>query len=61
MADANDRAREEEEHGAALPVDPAEDHRRPYESPRIMKKRSVSSATLFTAMTISAMGLTFMG
>jgi hypothetical protein len=59
MADTNDRAQQEQ--GAALPADPAEDHRRPYESPQIMKKRSVNSATLFTAMTVASMGLTFMG
>ena len=59
MADTNDRAREEQ--GATLPADPPQDHRRPYESPQIMKKRSVNAATLFTAMTVSAMGLTFMG
>ena len=59
MAQADDRPRDEQ--AAAREIDPAEDHRLPYESPRIMKKRSVNSATLFTAMTVSAMGLTFMG
>lgn len=59
MADTDDRPRDEQD--AVREVDPAEDHRRPYESPRIMKKRSVSSATLFTGMTVSAMGFTFMG
>lgn len=60
MADTNDRSQEEEP-GAKIPVRPAEDHRKPYESPQIMKKRSVNTATLFTVMTLSAMGLTVMG
>ena len=59
MASADDRAQVEQ--AAELHADPAEDHRKPYESPQIMKKRSINSATLFTAMTVSAMGLTFMG
>lgn len=65
MADTTQRARENEE-GAPHAPSPAlaplpEDHRRPYESPRIMKKRSLSSATLFTVMTQSSIGLTMMG
>ena len=59
MASADDRAQEEQ--AAELQADPAEDHRKPSESPQILKKRSINSATLFTAMTVSAMGLTFMG
>jgi hypothetical protein len=41
--------------------DRAEDSRKPYEPPRLAKKRSVARATLFTAMGPSMTGLTFMG
>jgi hypothetical protein len=59
MADTDERVRREED--AELPEGPADDQRKPYEAPRILKKRSVSRSTLFTTMTISAMGLTAMG
>jgi len=41
--------------------DRADDPRRPYEPPRLAKKRSVARATLFTAMGPAMTGLTFMG
>jgi hypothetical protein len=40
---------------------PPEDTRKPYEPPRLLKKRSVARATLFTAMGVMASGLTTMG
>jgi hypothetical protein len=40
---------------------PPEDTRKPYEAPRLLKKRSVARATLFTAMGVMASGLTTMG
>ncbi|MFO0761462.1 MAG: hypothetical protein U0359_33595 [Byssovorax sp.] len=39
----------------------AADLRRPYEAPRLMKKRSVAQATLFTVQTVSSVGLVTMG
>jgi len=51
MSDLNDRPNTPEEHDAA-PA--AEDPRKPYEAPRLLKKRSVARATLFTA--VGAMG-----
>jgi len=41
--------------------DQADDLRRPYEPPRLAKKRSVARATLFTAMGPAMTGLTSMG
>jgi hypothetical protein len=43
------------------PAVTAEDARKPYEPPRLLKKRSVARATLFTAMGVMASGLTTMG
>jgi hypothetical protein len=39
----------------------AEDTRKPYEPPRLLKKRSVARATLFTVMGPAMTGITFMG
>ena len=39
----------------------AQDLRKPYEPPRLLKKRSVARATLSTAMGVMASGLTTMG
>lgn len=39
----------------------AEDTRKPYEPPRLMKKRSVARATLFTVMGTTMTGITLMG
>lgn len=52
MSDMNDRPNTPEEHAAPA----AEDTRKPYEAPRLLKKRSVARATLFTA--VGAMGMT---
>lgn len=57
----NNVERESSAEEPGLPERPAEDPRRPYEAPRIIKKRSVNRSTLFTTMTISSMGLTAMG
>ena len=35
--------------GPAAPMPPPADARKPYEAPRLLKKRSVAQATLFTA------------
>ena len=62
MADNIDRAHSTEEPALPERLEPlAEDPRKPYEAPRIMKKRSVNRSTLFTTMTLSSMGLTSMG
>ena len=46
----------------ARPVAAAsEDTRKPYEAPRLVKKRSVSRATLLTAMGPMSSGLTMTG
>jgi hypothetical protein len=39
----------------------ASDRRLPYEPPRLLKKRSVAQATLFTAMTQTSTGFTMTG
>jgi hypothetical protein len=39
----------------------AEDPRKPYEPPRLLKKRSVARATLFTAMGPTTNAITMMG
>lgn len=59
MADTDDRIRREEETGPS--EYPADDPRKPYEAPQILKKRSVNRSILFTTMTTSTMGLTAMG
>jgi hypothetical protein len=60
MADIEDRSAElegtERKEGAE-----AEDTRKPYEPPRLTKKRSVARATLFTPMGAAMTGVTFMG
>ncbi|MDC0746647.1 hypothetical protein [Polyangium mundeleinium] len=59
MADIDDRnAKLEGTEGDAR--EPGEDSRKPYEPPRLTKKRSVARATLFTPMT-PATGMTVMG
>jgi hypothetical protein len=50
----------ETETEAAL-TEAADDPRKPYEAPRLLKKRSVARATLFTAMGVTMSGLTTMG
>jgi hypothetical protein len=55
---AHDRRDGQDPQGAAST--PA-DMRKPYEAPRLLKKRSVARATLFTAMGVMASGLTTMG
>ena len=59
MADIDERPNTFEEHDRTAPA--AEDPRRPYEAPRLLKKRSVARATLFTAVGASMMTLTSMG
>ena len=59
MTDHNDRP---ESDVAATPVTEAKDDgRKPYEAPRLLKKRSVAQATLFTAKGPISTGLTTMG
>ncbi|MEP7119910.1 MAG: hypothetical protein ABJE95_03325 [Byssovorax sp.] len=59
MEDSENRTDRKEQ---ALPVAAAsEDLRKPYEAPRLVKKRSVSRATLVTAMGPMASGLTMTG
>ena len=38
-----------------------EDSRKPYEAPKLLKKRSVARATLFTSHGVMSSGLTQMG
>ena len=45
----------------AHPVATTEDTRKPYEAPKLLKKRSVARATLVTAMGPTTSGLTMMG
>lgn len=57
MSDTKEQERDEQ---ASRPAEASEDLRKPYEAPKLMKKRSVARATLFTAM--GAMGsITSMG
>jgi hypothetical protein len=59
MSDSRENGeRAPEAQGAAAP---GEDTRLPYEPPRLVKKRAVEKATLFTAMGPSMTGLTMMG
>lgn len=59
MEDSENRTERTEQ---AHPVPSAtEDPRRPYEAPRLLKKRSVARATLVTAMGPMASGLTMTG
>ena len=63
MADSNDRT---EQAAQANPEgvgsgSAAEDSRKPYEAPRIVKKRSVARATLVTAMGPTATSLAMVG
>jgi len=59
MADQQDRPTEPQPETVALAT--ADDPREPYEPPRLLKKRSVARATLFTAMGVTMSGLTTMG
>jgi hypothetical protein len=60
MADIHDRPLSQD-NDAQEAAPAAEDTRKPYEAPRLLKKRSVARATLFTAMGVMASGLTTMG
>lgn len=60
MAQTNHRAEPGAEHEAPMPnplTSTPEDRRKPYEAPRLLKKRSVARATLFTVMGASMSGL----
>lgn len=46
---------------SGAPGERGEDARKPYEPPRITKRRSVAHATLFTAMGPGGMSLTMSG
>ena len=59
MADIEDRSAELEGRTSRVEGDDAGDPRKPYEPPRLTKKRSVARATLFTPMT--ATGMVVMG
>lgn len=59
MEDSENRTeRKEQAHPVAAAT---EDTRKPYEAPRLVKKRSVARATLVTAMGPMASGLTMTG
>lgn len=58
MEDMNDRPSAPV---AAETTTEVEDPRLPYEAPRLLKKRSVARATLFTAMGPTTMAITTMG
>lgn len=45
----------------ATPANSAQDSRRPYEPPRILKRRSLERATMLTAMGPMATAITVMG
>lgn len=59
MSETDKRAERDE--AANLRANAAEDQRKPYEAPKLVKKRSVAQATLFTAMGPSSVALTMMG
>jgi hypothetical protein len=59
MPETNPRPEHVAEQQARVPT--SDDPRKPYEPPRLLKKRSVARATLFTAMGPMASGLTTMG
>lgn len=59
MADTTHRPIEEDTQRA--PSSAQEDTREPYEPPRLLKKRSVARATLFTSMGPTMSGLTMTG
>ncbi|MRG97895.1 hypothetical protein [Polyangium spumosum] len=60
MADIKDRSAELEGEQLTQGAE-AEDTRKPYEPPRLTKKRSVARATLFTPMGPAMTGVTIMG
>jgi hypothetical protein len=59
MADTTNRAPEQSSEVTSTPA--VEDPRKPYEPPRLLKKRSVARATLFTVMGPTMSGLTMTG
>ena len=59
MADTTHRSPEQDTQVTSTPT--PEDPRKPYEPPRLLKKRSVARATLFTAMGPTMSGLTMTG
>lgn len=59
MEDSENRTEKNEHAHPVAAV--SEDARKPYEAPRLVKKRSVSRATLVTAMGPMASGLTMTG
>ena len=65
MADTREKAERDDAPGLALATQAGagarEDARRPYEPPRLLKKRSVARATLFTARGVMMSGLTTSG
>ncbi|MDI1447282.1 hypothetical protein [Polyangium sp. 6x1] len=61
MAEIEDRSAELEGSLPRVEGEEAEDTRKPYEPPRLTKKRSVARATLFTPMGPAMTGTTFMG
>jgi hypothetical protein len=63
MADTNDKPERDDAPAATMRAGaPArEDARKPYEAPRLLKKRSVARATLFTVTGVMMSGLTTHG
>lgn len=59
MMDQSDRPATDVEPNPTTEV--KDDGRKPYEAPRLLKKRSVAQATLFTAKGPVSTGLTTMG
>ncbi len=59
MADTTQRPTEQDTQSASSSA--LEDTREPYEPPRLLKKRSVARATLFTSMGPTMSGLTMTG
>jgi hypothetical protein len=58
MSDSNENGERAQDVPEAVA---GEDLRRPYEPPKLVKKRAVAKATLFTAMGPAMTGLTTMG
>lgn len=61
MTKINDHRDGAESVNDEAPALPAPDPRKPYEAPRLVKKRSVARATLFTVVGTMATGLTTQG
>lgn len=61
MASTHDKTEETANEAAPSPAKAAEDTRKRYDAPRLLKKRSVAQATLLTASGPTSSGIPTMG